>query len=244
MLDLNDAFCVSMGDFYVYVHHLPDGTPFWVGKGCDYRYLEFSRRNVHYKNIKNLYFKEMLWWELVEAMKIIVIPCSSEKEAHQWEKQLIHQFRCDGHKLANMTDGEEGTSGFRRVRSLEERQKSGAKHKGKIVSQETRDLIGDANRGKSPSQEAREKIGKASKDRDAAGQMRAKRRENGWVVKPISEETREKLRVSHLGISPSAIAREKNSLAHLGKNKSSETKENMKKGWIMRKQKALVKSSA
>lgn len=55
-----------MTEFYVYAHLKPDGTPFYVGKGCNGRSREFScGRNKFHKNIVNKYGKENILIEVV-----------------------------------------------------------------------------------------------------------------------------------------------------------------------------------
>lgn len=93
--------------FYVYLHCKPDGTPFYVGKGCGKRASTvWNNRNRHYKFIVKKYGRENI--------KVSVIPCESEADAFSQEIQLIKAFRDLGYELANKTDGGEGAVGATR----------------------------------------------------------------------------------------------------------------------------------
>lgn len=96
-------------DFYAYIHRRPDGTPFYVGKGCDAsrkRSHSFkANRNQHYKNIISKYGAENI---IVE-----IILCESEKSAFEKEVFLIAHLRLEGYALANQTEGGEGVSGLK-----------------------------------------------------------------------------------------------------------------------------------
>lgn len=90
--------------FYTYSHTKPDGTVFYIGKGSGVRAWKKTRRNLHWKNIvakHGTYNVEILaYWD-------------TEKEALDHEMALISHFRNAGYKLANMTNGGEGISGYK-----------------------------------------------------------------------------------------------------------------------------------
>lgn len=91
--------------FYTYLHCKPDGTPFYVGKGCRNRSkLIYRKHNRHYDNIVAKYGKNNIL--------IYVFPCDSEEQAFADEIQQIAQLRAAGYQLSNKTDGGEGISGF------------------------------------------------------------------------------------------------------------------------------------
>lgn len=95
-----------MKQFYVYFHCKPDGTPFYVGKGCGYRAYDLYRYcNQHYNSIVAKYGKENI--------KIEVQPCIDEQEAFDLEILCIQSLREDGINLCNCTDGGEGSSGYK-----------------------------------------------------------------------------------------------------------------------------------
>jgi hypothetical protein len=155
--------------FYVYIHSKPDGTPFYVGKGCGIRAHRFTIRNPHHKNVVNKYGKE----------NIIIgkLECESELMAFEREKWLISLFKGIGIELTNRTDGGEGSSGL--VMSEEAKTQISAKLKGqpgRPHTNETKAKISAANTGKKRTEEAKMKMGRKGKI--------------------VSAETREKLKAA------------------------------------------------
>lgn len=93
-----------MNNFYVYVHRrLSDNKPFYVGKGKDKRAYAENGRNDYWNATKN---KHGL---VVE----IVFDNLTENEAFQCEVDTILEFRYFGYPLTNLTDGGDGTSGYK-----------------------------------------------------------------------------------------------------------------------------------
>ncbi len=93
-----------MTQFYAYIHCKPDGSPFYVGKGKGGRAYEFKRpRNPYYANTVAKYGTPLVG----------KLDCSSEEIAFELEKGLIKCLRRMGVKLTNLTDGGDGTSGYR-----------------------------------------------------------------------------------------------------------------------------------
>ena len=97
-----------MNDYYVYMYLRsrrsksgPVGSPYYVGKGRGKRVLSKKRRCKPPSDLSQVvYFATDL----------------NERDAHQLEMLLIHRFgRIDNHSgcLANLTDGGEGTQGFK-----------------------------------------------------------------------------------------------------------------------------------
>lgn len=114
-----------MTAFYTYLHCKPDGTIFYVGKGCRRRSHELNRyRSKYHMRIVAKY-----------GIRIFVFPCDSEAQAFADEVQQIRQLRQEGYALANHTDGGQGLSG--RKHSLKSRAKIAASMRGKIPSPET-----------------------------------------------------------------------------------------------------------
>lgn len=90
--------------FYVYVHRrLTDSKPFYVGKGKGNRAFTSDGRNDYWKNTKDKHGFS------VE----IVFENLTEDEAFQCEKDTITEFRYFGYPLTNLTDGGDGTSGYK-----------------------------------------------------------------------------------------------------------------------------------
>lgn len=91
--------------FYAYIHCRPDGRPFYVGKGCDGRAFKMIRRNSYHNNIVAKYGSENIL--------VGILTCSSEDISFELEKGIIKCLRRSGIKLANMTEGGEGVSGYK-----------------------------------------------------------------------------------------------------------------------------------
>ena len=160
-------------DFYTYAYLRKDGTPYYVGKGKDFR--AFSKNRVGIKLPK-------------DKSRIIFLKQNlTEEEAFNHEIYMISVF---GRKdlgtgiLRNRTDGGEGTSNPSeetrkrigkaskcRIRSEETRKKMSEALKGnknkldKTHSEETRKKISEANKGRALSEEWRKKLSEASKGR-------------------------------------------------------------------------------
>lgn len=93
-----------MNNFYVYVHRrLSDNKPFYVGKGKGNRAFSSFGRNSYWKNTKE---KHGLSVE-------IVFDNLTEDESFQCEKDTILEFKYFGYPLTNLTDGGEGTTGYK-----------------------------------------------------------------------------------------------------------------------------------
>lgn len=94
-------------EWCVYLHSRPDGEVFYVGKGRRRRAHDFapSRRTLHHANIVKKHGRANIG--------IKVIPCTSEIEANMLERAHISMWRANGARLANLTDGGEGTSGHK-----------------------------------------------------------------------------------------------------------------------------------
>ena len=88
--------------YYVYVKCRPDGKPFYVGKGHAGR-ADATKRNPHHDNVVKKYGKENIL--------IYKLNCQSEKQAFEYEIWMIAWCKTQGHRLTNMTDGGEGSSG-------------------------------------------------------------------------------------------------------------------------------------
>lgn len=100
-----------MRTYLTYVHAKPDTESasgiFYVGKGSHKRAHLINRviSNRHYTNTVKKYG--------AENILVGTIECSSEAIAFDLERGLIKCLRRSGVKLTNLTDGGEGTSGYK-----------------------------------------------------------------------------------------------------------------------------------
>lgn len=94
--------------FYTYAHYKPEGGLFYIGKGIKNRAYDMKMRNVYWKNVVAKYGNPVV--EILANWK-------TEEEALSHEKLLISSFKEMGIKLANLTDGGEGVSGYKHTES-------------------------------------------------------------------------------------------------------------------------------
>ena len=90
-------------NFYTYSHSKPDGSVFYIGKGVGDRAWAKDNRNIHWHRTvkKHGYNVDVLaHWD-------------TEDKAFDHEKFLISCFRDMGIKLVNMTNGGEGSAGYK-----------------------------------------------------------------------------------------------------------------------------------
>jgi hypothetical protein len=117
-------------DYYVYEHRrATTGEVFYVGKGKGYRAWVDSNRSKHWQRIAKKHGVTVR----------IIISGLQEWAAHEIERDLIslHGRRDIGYgRLINVTDGGDGSSGYKY--SEETRQKMSAAKKAKPQSQEAR----------------------------------------------------------------------------------------------------------
>ena len=210
-----------MREFYIYLHCKPDLTPFYVGKGSGKRSHDFcGRRNKHHKNIVAKYG--------AENIDVLVFQRESEIQALADEIQWIKVLRDAGYELVNLTNGGEGTSGYRHT--VETRARNSSAH------------IGNKNSlGRKHSEYAKERMSKAQKIATSKPDRRKKmsslmkgnklslgRKHSLESIAKMtgkikSDETREKLSMAlkgkpngRLGTHHSAETRAKMSLAAMG----------------------------
>ena len=163
--------------FYVYVHmKATDDSVFYVGKGTKYRYTTKQGRNQYWNRIVS---KHGFVAEIVKSNL-------SFDEANAYEIELIKQLKGQGCNLCNLTDGGEGCLGVKKT--VEQKAAISAKNKGKKRTAETKaKMLGNQNAaGSIRSAETRLKM------------SRSKKGTNNLKGRPVSEETRNKIRESRM----------------------------------------------
>ena len=140
--------------FYTYVHRRADsGDVFYVGKGQGRRSASKQGRSDYWRRVVG---KHGL---IIEAVAFFI----KEEDAFDHERLLIAEFRSLGVKLANLTDGGEGTSG--RPHTPEAIAKMVTASTGKIPSQQARERMSAAAKGKVMSDEHRKNLSIAGRAR-------------------------------------------------------------------------------
>jgi len=177
--------------FYAYVHLKPDLTPFYVGKGRIDRVRTMGRRNVYYRRIIKKYGAENIIVEKIE--------CRSESEAFLREILAIKALKASRVKLANITDGGDGPSGYKWSKpspkrgipiSDAQKAKLAAKARLRSMSAETKAKIAETMRKRICNQETRARHSAAMRLRwsdEASRSLLVKRRRDRG---PYSEESR------------------------------------------------------
>jgi hypothetical protein len=202
--------------FYVYEHWRPDkDICFWVGKGNGDRAFRF-KRSQHYNNIVAKLGRLGMCVEVR-----MVASGMTEPDALALEVERIAFWRSAGIKLANLTNGGEGTSGLKHTEATRAIMREKRKNRIIVHSEETKRKIGLANsialKGrKNPEHSARMKGRKHS---DAHRKAIA----DGNRGRIVDAETREKIAAPQRGRKLPAAHVEKLRIAHLGKKQSAET---------------------
>jgi hypothetical protein len=128
-----------MNEFYVYVHTLPDGTPFYVGKGSEGRATSTTGRSTWWhRTVKKHYGNEF-------PHHNVLIENITEADAFAKETEMIGLY---GRKdkslgpLVNMTDGGDGHTGY--IMTDESKRKLSDRKKGMKFSEEHKKRLSDA----------------------------------------------------------------------------------------------------
>jgi hypothetical protein len=204
-------------EFYSYLWLRADGTPYYAGKGKGNRAFTGRGHNLR---------------SPCDNARILVFPMASEAEAFESEMALIDLF---GRKdlgtgcLRNLTSGGEGAAGM--IVSAATRQKQSVAKKGKPSNW----------KGKKASLKTRKQQSESAKRRgcklagwnrgvpvsEKTKQKKSVAMKQFWathVRKPISEETRQKMRQAKLG-----------TRFHLGFKNSEESKQKMRLSALARR---------
>lgn len=162
--------------FYVYVHmKKTDDSVFYVGKGCGPRFRKTQGRNQYWQRIVAKY----------GFVAEIVKQDLTFEEANAAEIGLIKELREQGCELCNLTDGGEGTKGWKKTpeqiehhrkvtTGLKRSEESKAKMRGRTFSEEALQRIGAAHTGKVASEETRRKMSEAKKGKVLSDEHKAK----------------------------------------------------------------------
>lgn len=165
----------------------------------------------------------------------ILCECSTREELNEQEKYWIAQIQCKSPKGYNLNDGGNGSNPSEetiqkmrlmnkgRIRSEESKQKNREAHLGKKASDETRKKQSESLKarfariphhmvGRKLSQEVKEKISKANKGKNIGPKNGMFGRPCATKGIPWSDESREKARLSHIGIPQSLETRMRRSL--------------------------------
>ncbi len=91
-----------MNKYYVYIHlRLDNGKPFYVGKGKDRRAFSKMGRNTYWNNVVNKY-----GYDIIIIENNLINEDALDREIY-WIKRIGRE------NLVNMTDGGEGSDGFK-----------------------------------------------------------------------------------------------------------------------------------
>lgn len=148
-----------MNTFYTYAHAKPNGPIFYIGKGMGDRAWSKDNRNIHWKRTVAKYGYEvelLAYWE-------------NENDAFDHENLLISCFKKIRILLVNMTNGGEGSAGYRWTDEQKAKRPPTTGNKnpmyGRIQSKETREKIAKKAKNRSISDETKAKISLKMKER-------------------------------------------------------------------------------
>lgn len=154
-----------MRSFYIYLHKKPNGDVFYVGKGFGDRAFSHDNRNLHWQRTVAKHGLEVQ----------IVARCADEQQAFEQERLLIKSFRDSGVNLVNLTNGGEGSSGYRWTYDQKQRRRAAGcsnPMQGKKHSDATKEKIRAKAIGRKPSAETRAKISERMKVREFSDDYR------------------------------------------------------------------------
>jgi hypothetical protein len=141
--------------FCTYAHYTPQGRLFYIGKGS-------SERRAHYMQGRNNYWNKIVAKYGTPEVQILA-SWDTEEEAFSHEVLLISCFRDMGHELVNLTDGGDGTSGYKQSNGHKEKiakakiGKSAIWNIGRKHSEETKRKCGVKNIGRVHTKEEKQK---------------------------------------------------------------------------------------
>lgn len=115
-----------MNDYYVYLHHKPNGSIFYVGKGRGKRAINFCKRSAWHKSVVAKYGRRNIFIEFLYSGL-------SDDEAKWLEIATIAHLKGLGEPLVNLTKGGDGVEGLSNPHTTESRKKISLANKGKNV---------------------------------------------------------------------------------------------------------------
>jgi len=147
-----------MSVFYTYSHCKPDGSIFYIGKGMGDRAFSKKNRNIHWHRTVAKYGYEVK----------ILANWDSEEQAFDHEKLLISCFKDMKIKLVNLTNGGDGSSGYKWTNEQKANIKANGEKNGmygKHHSEQTKLKIAEKSKGRIISKETKSKISEKLKKR-------------------------------------------------------------------------------
>jgi hypothetical protein len=189
-------------NFYVYEHRTLDDRLFYVGKGCGYRATSKKGRNPYWHRTVNKYGYYVK----------IVVKDIDEELAMLAEIELISASRLRGCRLVNLTDGGEGTSGYRYPDEL--RKEMSIKRTGRPMPEGFGAKVRARQLGVKKSPEVGANISKGKK-----GKAFSEETKENWKRWNHSEETKEKLRITSSMHRHNDEAKSKISQSKIGKKR-------------------------
>ena len=194
----------NMTTSYVYTHDklLPSGlwVPFYVGKGVGKRAFDYKGRSDWHKKVSSKYETRVTFWN----------QDLSDDSAIAKEVELIAFLKSEGIELVNLTEGGEGTLGYRH--SDKEKIRRSAANSGHL----------NPMYGKTHTESAKKIISEASKK--SGGQKKswtdARRKKSSLTGKAVVG----KYGPPMLNRTHSVLSREKMRMSHIGKVRKDETR--------------------
>ena len=188
--------------FYVYEHRTSDGRLFYVGKGTGSRANSRKSRNAYWHNTVNKYgiVVKIVANELDEELAMLA------------EIELIDASKKRGCRLVNLTNGGDGTSGYRY--SEEDRIMMSKQRTGRVMPEGFGAKVSERQKGIKKSAEFGAAISKAKK-----GKPHSEETKKNWKHWHHSEETKKILRERSTGRIMPTEERKKISLSKIGKKR-------------------------
>jgi len=103
--------------YYIYVHCRPDGEPFYVGKS----YTTKKYRGHGFRFKKNAYYNNVITKYGKETILIYIYECNSEQQSKDYEIWMIAYGKAQGWKLTNLSNGGEGTFGYKHTKTAKDK---------------------------------------------------------------------------------------------------------------------------